>query len=514
MRLSTKHQNQQQVEFYDFTGGLNTATTEEQIAENQLSRCINFEVQTITGLLKTVDGTKIKYRIPAHSDYKITSAAYDTLNDHIVLFADNGTVFSSKLSSDFSKVVQIGRLSGCLKPITTVWEDGLIVASGGLLQYIAGYQMKTISTAPKQCNGCYVRSGRVLVFDDETIRYSGVGDEENWTENSNDPSASVFVEAGYKAGGKIIGMVNMSSDILIIKDNGMLFRLAGEFPDWQIHEVARNVECKSRNAYCNVLNNTFILGTRRLQAITTTDEYGSMKPADIAQNVRRELGKLGVSVSVRYVAPLNQLWILDGTENVLLYDLNVQGFFKRLFNAAVTDVLAIDEDVYVIKEDGVDVLDEFSYTDEGKPLEYDLQMKTHISHYNYLLKRIVLACTGFADSGTNAALHIGRSIKVPIPVQYIAGLDSLVYGNTNFVYFNNDYVFNTELRRVVYSNQDDLVYGNIEYVYDNEQYVLDYDSYVISDKRIRYRDKSIRIKLYGNGCKFILNKIKLDVVEV
>lgn len=94
MRLSTKHQNQQQVEFYDFTGGLNTATTEEQIAENQLSRCINFEVQTITGLLKTVDGTKIKYRIPAHSDYKITSAAYDTLNDHIVLFADNGTVLA------------------------------------------------------------------------------------------------------------------------------------------------------------------------------------------------------------------------------------------------------------------------------------------------------------------------------------------------------------------------------------------------------------------------------------
>lgn len=514
MQLSTKHPNQQQVEFYDFTGGLNTATTEEQIAENQLARCINFEVQNITGLLKTVDGTVKKYRIPLNSDYKITSAAYDVLNEHIVLFADNGTVFSSKLSSDFAMVVQIGRLSGNLKPITAVWEDGLVVASGGHLQYIAGYQMKTIDTSPQECKGCYVRSGRVLVFDNEMIRYSGVGDEENWTENSNDPSASVFVEAGYKAGGNIIGMVNMSSDILIIKDNGMLFRLAGEFPDWEIHEVARNVECKSRNAYCNVLNNTFIIGAQRLQAVTTTDEYGSMKPTDIAQNVRKELNKLGASVSIRYVAPLNQLWILDGTEDVLFYDLNVQGFFKRRFNAVVTDVLAIDEEVYVIKNDGVDMLNQFSYTDEGQPLEYDLQLKTHISHYNYLLKRVVLACTGFADSGTNAALHIGRSIKIPIPVQYIAGLDSVVYGNYNFVYFNNDYVFNTELRRVVYSNQDDVVYGNIEYVYDNEQFVLDYDSYVISDKRIRYRDKSIRIKLYGNGCKFILNKIKLDVVEV
>lgn len=514
MQLSTKHQNQQQVEFYDFTGGLNTATTEEQIAENQLARCINFEVQNITGLLKTVDGTKKLYRVPANSDYKITSAAYDVLNEHIVLFADNGTVFSSKLSSGFGKVAQIGRLSGTLQPITTVWEDGLIVASGGHLQYIAGYQMKTIDTSPTECKGCYVRSGRVLTFDNEMVRYSGVGDENNWTENSNDPSASLFVEAGYKAGGKIIGMVNMSSDILIIKDNGMLFRLAGEFPNWEIHEVARNVECRSRNAYCNVLSNTFILGTRRLQAITTTDEYGSMKPADIAQNVRKELNKLGAGARLRYVAPINQLWLLDGTEDVLIYDLNVQAFFKRQFNAIVSDVLAIDENVYIIKTDGVDMLDEFSYMDEGKALEYELQLKTHISHYNYLLKRVVLACTGFANSGINAALYIGRSVKVPIPVQYIAGLNSLVYKNTNYVYLNNDYVYNTELHKIIYSNQDDKVYGNFDYVYDNEQYVLDYNSYVVSDKRIRYRDKSIRIKLNGNGCKFILNKIKLDVVEV
>lgn len=514
MQLSTKHQNQQQVEFYDFTGGLNTATTEEQIAENQLARCTNFEVQAMTGLLKTVDGTKKAYRIPIDSDYNITSATYDVLNEHIVLFADNGTVFSSKLSSDFNKVMQIGRLSGTLQPITAVWEDGLIVASGGHLQYIAGYQMKTITTSPNECKGCYVRSGRVLTFDNEMVRYSGVGDEENWTEDSNDPSSSLFVEAGYKAGGKIIGMVNMSSDILIIKDNGMLFRLAGEFPNWEIHEVARNVECRSRNAYCNVLSNTFILGSRRLQGITTTNEYGSMKPVDIAQNVRNELNKLGAGARLRYVAPLNQIWIIDGTEEVLMYDLNAQAFFKRKFNAKVSDVLSVDENVYVIKQAGVDILDEFSYTDEGKALEYELQLKTHISHYNYLLKRVVLACTGFAESGTNAALHIGRSIKIPIPVQYIAGLNSRVYGNNNFVYLNNDLVYNVTLHKIVYSNQDDIVYGNLEYVYGNEQYVLDYDSYVISDKRIRYRDKSIRIKLNGSGCKFILNKIKLDVVEV
>lgn len=512
MQLSTKHQNQQQVEFYDFTGGLNTSTTEEQIAENQLAKSINFEVQATTGLLKTVDGTKKLYRLPIDSDFKLISAEYDVLNKHIVLFADNGTVLTTKL--DFQKVLHIGRLSSNLVPITTVWEDGLIVASGGYLQYIAGYQMKTIDTSPNICKGCYVRSGRILAFDDELVQYSGVGDENNWTRDSNDPSSSLFVEAGYKAGGKIIGMVNMSSDILIIKDNGMLFRLEGEFPEWQIHEVGRNVECKSRNAYCNVLSNTFILGSERLQVIMTTNEYGSMKPADIAQNVTKEIKKLSETARLRFIAPLNQIWIIDSTTDVLMYDLKTQSFFKRRFNAAVVDAISIDEDVYIIKRDGVDVLDEYSYRDEGIPLDYELQLKTHISHYNYLLKRVVLACTGFAESGTNAALYIGRTIKVPIPVQFVYGLSSVVYDNTNYVCFNQDSVYKAQLNKVVYTNQEYYVYRNLEYVYNNEQYVLDFDAYVISDKRIRYRDKSVRVKLTGNGCKFILNKLKIDVVEV
>jgi hypothetical protein len=512
MELSTKHQNQQQVEFYDFTGGLNTSTTEEQIAETQLAKCVNFEVQATTGLLKTVDGTKKLYRLPIDRDFKLISAEYDVLNKHIVLFADNGTVLTTKL--DFKKVLHIGRLSSNLVPITTVWEDGLIVASGGYLQYIAGYQMKTIDTSPNICKGCYVRSGRILAFDDELVQYSGVGDEDNWIRDSNDPSSSLFVEAGYKAGGKIIGMVNMSSDILIIKDNGMLFRLEGEFPEWQIHEVGRNVECKSRNAFCNVLSNTFILGSERLQVIMTTNEYGSMKPADIAQNVTKEIKKLSETARLRFIAPLNQIWIIDSTTDVLMYDLKTQSFFKRRFNAAVVDAISIDEDVYIIKRDGVDVLDEYSYKDEGIPLDYELQLKTHISHYNYLLKRVVLACTGFAESGTNAALYIGRTIKVPIPVQFVYGISSVVYDNSNYVYFNQDSVYKSQMNKMVYTNQEYYVYSNLEYVYNNEQYVLDFDAYVISDKRIRYRDKSVRVKLTGNGCKFILNKLKIDVVEV
>ena len=133
MRVSKKHGNQRIVELFDFTGGLNTSVSEEQIAPNELAVAVNFDVQAATGLLKTVSGTKQIYRIPEGSDYKFKSAAYDMLNQHLVCFADNGTVFSAPLN-DLEDIRQIGRLSGKRDAMTTVWESGLAIASGGHLK--------------------------------------------------------------------------------------------------------------------------------------------------------------------------------------------------------------------------------------------------------------------------------------------------------------------------------------------------------------------------------------------
>lgn len=511
MRLSSKHNNQVVLTLNNFTGGLNTSTTEEQIADNQLVESINFEIQATTGLLRTVSGTKRVFRIPSDSKYKFTSAAYDRLNKHIVLFADNNAIYTTK---DFKDVRQIGSLTGDLLPITAVWEDGLIIASGGHLQYAAGFQMKTIKTSPDKCKGCYVRSGRVLVFDDENVRYSAVGDEDSWEEDSNDPAAAVWVEVGYKAGGKIIGMVNMSSDILVIKDNGMLFRLYGEYPEWHISEVAREVYCRTSNSYCNVVNNTFILGKDTMQTIVTTQEYGSMRANDVGANIRNEIIALPDNVKVRYVSALNQIWIITNGTLVIMFDLNVGGFYKREFNANVVDVVTIDNNVYVIKENGIDILDETSFEDENDYLRYEMQAKTQISHYDYLLKRVTLACTGYAISGSDTMLEIGP-VKIPLPVKQAFNKRDIVYNNWGYVYRNTHYVkTNPTNQHIVYNNKSIPVYNNWDYVYGNKQYVLDFDAYVVYDERLRYRNKCLTTYVAGKGCKFILNNIKYDIVEV
>ena len=241
--------------------------TEDGIAENQLSFAVNVEVDHATGRLKTVAGTTDVWHFP-----KIFAAAYDEINDKLLLIDEDKKVyaadFETKIISD-----ELGTLSGDLYPITTSWEDGLLIASGGKVQYFNGENFMTIEESPN-ATGVYIRAGRVLVTDENNVRYSGVGDETNWTEDTGDDSSSKFVEAGYKDGGKLIGMTNLSSDVLLIKDNRRLYRLSGEYPDWSISEVSRNVEVSGRLSFCSVADSIFILGRNEIQSIQTTSSYG------------------------------------------------------------------------------------------------------------------------------------------------------------------------------------------------------------------------------------------------
>lgn len=506
MRLSTKHANQQTVTLYDFTGGLNTSTTEETIADNQLAEAVNIEIDSVTGLLRTVSGTRTLFKLEDDCGHTVRGMAYDVLNDTLLLFLRCGIILATR---DKKKHEVIGRLSGSGEVVTTVWEDGLLIASGGRLQYVAGDQMKTISTSPPVCNGVFIRSGRVFIFDDEdNLRYSAVGDETNWTEDSNDPSAAVFVQIGYKAGGKIIGLVNMSSDMLIIKSNGMVFRLIGDYPDWSISEVGRNIFCKGPMAFCSAASNVMIMGASELAAVVTTQEYGDMRPQNMGANVEREIAALPAGVKLRYVPPLKQVWCIGNEGYVLVYDLAVGAFFERKFSGVIADVFAVDDGVYIAKSDGLSVLDELSFTDDGRPLEFRMQSKTMIANYDYLIKRVVINVTpqGNEYVGDNY-FHIG-AMRFAAPLQ-VAG--KYIYHNYTKIYRSMMPIVKSKAQ-IVYSNSE-FVLDNFEDIYGSDRVLYPSRMYA-SDNRVRYRNKAIRIKGNGSGVRFIINSIKLDVVEV
>nr|UWG91747.1 MAG: stabilization protein [Bacteriophage sp.] len=505
MRLSTKHANQQSVMLQDFTGGLNVSCTENLIADNELSEVVNMEIDSNSKLLRTVQGTDTLYTT---NEYTFKSAAFDILNSALILFTEDNKILATK---DFYEVKEVGTLTGTGEVITAMWEDGILIASGGKLQYAKGTEpVETIDTSPEHCNGVYIRSGRVLVFDNtDQVLFSGVGDETNWTQNTNDPSASLFAQIGYKVGGHIIGMVNMSKDILFIKSNGMVFRLENEYPDWRISELGRNIFCKGTASYCNIINNVLIMSDISLQSIQTTQEYGDMKPTNIGSKVASKIANLPSNTKLRYVPPLNQVWCIGENGYVLVLDCNTSAFFQRKFNSVIVDVLSINNDVYVIKEKTVCKLNADSFYDDNEPLRFKVQMKTHMANYEYLVKRITLCVTLFKYEHSYNSHFLVGNICMPLPRMY----SSYLFDNTRPIVDNYEPI---EHLRDIYVDTSDKLEDSYESLYE-----LEYDKKDIQTletlrrtRRVVYRTPEVRISGAGIGEPFILNYIQADVVEV
>ena len=521
MRPSTKHQNQQPMMLADFSGGLNTVVTDEMIAPNEMSYAVNVEVNK-AGKLRTVQGTFDVIDASEMITDDIRAAAWDDINQALLLFCKDGRV----LAYVDNKLRDIGELTGNEEVITVNWEDGILVASGKQLQYakyvpVEGwgigeetteYKLTTITTSPKYCCGVYVRSGRVFIFDDEdNLRYSAVGDEESWDENSNDASAAIFVQIGYKVGGKIIGLISLQSYVLIIKDNGKIFRLENEYPDWVIKEVTSNGMCKGKAAYASIGNGIFILGEKTLQQINPTDDYGNMPINYVGKQVANEIASLPPRTKMRFNTELNQLWFVTSSQWVLVYDCNTQTFFQRYFNSDVVDIVGN----LVIKRKKVSELSPVDSVmqDDGEPLEYRVRFKTESSYNDILVKKVDICILPLVDfyEGAKARFEVGK-IVVPFPDRVKPDDEETrqrTVGVTNEAleppYSPVDGEWDDDKNKWARDDSAD-VFLNEERTYHGMS--LHYK------KRQVYRDHMIEVKLIGSGFPFTLNFISYDRAEV
>lgn len=499
MKIFTKHPaTQGQIVRKDFSGGLNTAISVDGIAENQLSEVMNMEIDHSTGQLKTVGGTKDILHIDTGDLFAVV---VDSINNKMLIVKDNKEVC---LSTSLDE--PLGKLSGQLYPVYTAWEDGVLIASGGKLQYYNGKTLSTIDS-PK-ANSVFIRAGRVLITDDTQIRYSGIGDENNWTDDSADASASKFVEAGYKDGGSFVGMVSLSSDILLIKDNRRVYRLSGEYPDWVMQEVSRQVECKNRLAFCAVADAVYVLGSNEFQVFQTTDQYGDVKPSNVAALVSREIQKLPADVKVKYIPALNQIWIIGNVGYVLIFDNASNAWFIRHFNSHVIDVWSVGDTTYIAKKDRVSVIDETVFYDNGLPLMWKFKAQRLISNHEYLLKRTQIAIAARTTDLYSGSINVGAAIiPLPLPAYRIR-----IWQNRSRIYKNRLKIM-VSARNKGHYMQGDLVYNNINYVYGNTAKIFNTPS-IIKESRNVFRSRFLDIGGSGSGGGFVLNSITMDIAEV
>lgn len=548
MRLSNKHANPQTVEYKDFTGGLNTTNAIEMIQPNELNRCINFELAG--SLLRSVSGTKTLFET---SDVTMTDMFYDVINDLLIVCTSDSKVWSIDVNklldqsyatagyepdseteatsatvdyvpseevpatsakiavsdADDASFVELGSLTGGFTPAFCSWEDGVLIASGGRLQYFNGSELTTITTSPEVCNGVFTSHGRVIVYYGDEIHYSAVGDETNWTTDTNDESSSQWLQVGYKDGGKIIAVVNLSSDIIALKDNNMAFRISGQFPNWSQTEISRNVDDKSYRSAIALTNSAIVLGRSMLQAIATTNDYGDMKATNLAAKVQDDIQALPNSVKLRYVAPLNQIWLVSGEQQFLFFDVANEAFFRREYNARCVDVCSHGDTVFVLKDHAICYLDSSSVemVDNGRPLKWSLYAKTLVSYNDYLIKRVRVDITPLFQTYANVNFYVGH-VK----------LSDLVPSEAMQVWHDYTYIFGNKCslkakpNASVFTNSDEL-YGNDYRLYNNATYIKSM-VYIRQERRQLDRHKGIKVYAKGSGGRFILNLINFELVEV
>jgi hypothetical protein len=334
-----------------------------------------------------------------------------------------------------------------------------------------------------------------------------VGDETDWTSVSEVDSSAQSLEVGYKDTGAIVGVTNLSSDILIFKDNGHAYHLYGDYPNWTLKEISRDIYCKNYRGCCALANSAMVLSESMLQAVNTTQAYGDMRAEDISEKVRAEIKALPADVRIHYMPVLNQLWILDNKKKVLFMDCAKGAFFHRKFTHEVLDAMAVGDEVYILKAHKIQKLKNRSPEDEGKPLQWEFWGKTMVSSNEYLVKRVRVCVTPEMDKRYECMFLVGNFPVVAIMPQRI----NSVYQDPTIVYESPREVYEPH-RLPEYSNSE-LVYGNREEVYKSDMPLVTANMYK-TDKRCVQRLGSVRMLGRGTGSKFLFNSIGYEYVEV
>ena len=222
--LSNKHgKAAQRVFFPGFDGGLNLSVPSESLAKNELKEALNVEFSPATGAMKVRGGLVWSGRFDDDVDCVVPVKGR---KGFLARQAGTRNLYYFKFNNIWS--VQ-GELSGDGDLSIAAWgDDDYVIASGGKLQKFneTGIpKVETIENSPDECRFVFVRSGRIgVISGDDTIRFSGVGDCEQWDNEPDDESTGQFIEIGYKDGMNITAAVPLSRDLIVFKHTKMLIQ--------------------------------------------------------------------------------------------------------------------------------------------------------------------------------------------------------------------------------------------------------------------------------------------------
>ena len=176
----------------------------ESLQRNELRKALNVEFSPLSGVLRVRGGLCWSGRFVVKVQSVVNVAG---TNGFLVNGVNSDKLYFFKWNNS-----------------AVTWNETgvMLIATGGKLQKFNGNvlppTLETIDNAPDNCRFVFVREGRaVVVGDDDTIRFSAVGDCTSWANDSDDDSSGQFLEIGYKDGMNIDAVVPLSRDLIIFK---------------------------------------------------------------------------------------------------------------------------------------------------------------------------------------------------------------------------------------------------------------------------------------------------------
>lgn len=151
--------------------------------------------------------------------------------------------------------------------------------------YVANYTgIFYVDFAPeiKEIPCLLTQNGRLVVPQGSSLYFSGIGDFYNWAWGTD--LDALFVEIGYKDGGRIIYAVVVLDSIIVFKDNGSIYRLAGSYPNWVVSKLGEVDKITSRAI---TYGSSIIFGASSgIKKISATEYYGDFFLADYQKSIK------------------------------------------------------------------------------------------------------------------------------------------------------------------------------------------------------------------------------------
>ena len=430
-KLGTRHSTENKVTYDDFTAGLNLSKSPNQIDMNEFSRAENVEYDYLNGSIRKAAGliSVFDAGIPVESFFLMTA--------YSALFSSRGYLYST----NFSTMTQLGALTGSARPMYYKFGDAVIIASGGKLQKYENSTLTTIDGS-KTSNMIFVKSGRVITgsVTSDTLSYSAVGDAANWEDQPSIDSSGKELAIGYKDAGNITAMGTLSDDLIIFKDNGHVYRVSGDYPDWKVKEISRVGYCSNKDSVLQANNLLYFLGNDGIHAIKTVQEYGDMTIEDIGTKINSYIQENidPTNCAIWHIPTQKQIWIQSQRSGVVfILHTNTGAFTTRRFAEAVNDVRFFNSHVYVARGNKILEISPDIATDDGVNFNGIITLKTIDTGNNLLLKRTNIDTYNLLAS--EATLVIGKWV-VPIGVNVT---DDIAYLDDDIAAIDSDPVIST-----------------------------------------------------------------------